>query len=178
MARGHGSSCLLPCWDLWALDVPLHMFLYFPYLQWQTRDSFLKKRQLFVKKKKEVRSYVSLPLLRLQISSNLEISSSKPFLPRLAFREMTGQEMISFSHLGRNGSKWNRLQELVEKLSLLSTKSLTLTLGCEHWRTVTDQWNRFRAWAPQGLSSVGTQRPIRGYHIQDVACPKFIPQIF
>ena len=30
---------------------------------------------------------------------------------------MTGEEMISFSHLGRNVSKWNSLQELTEKLT-------------------------------------------------------------
>lgn len=41
------------CWDLWAFDFPFHTFLYFPHLQWQTRGSFLKKRQLFVKKKKK-----------------------------------------------------------------------------------------------------------------------------
>ena len=52
--QGTGAAAVpSTCWDLWASDVPLHTFLYFPHLQWQTRDSFLKERQLFVQKKKK-----------------------------------------------------------------------------------------------------------------------------
>lgn len=90
-----------------------------------------------------------------------------------------GKEWLSMKHTWtflKSNISWLRSSDLVEKLSLLSIKFLTLKI-CWLWdiqSLVTG--SKFLVWAPH--IPRGNQTPTRENNVQDAACSDSAPQIY